>query len=359
MTSLATQIARRADWYALLLQAPAQAANSGLQTLTRHMFTVLSVAPLIDITYAGVSWHENFEPYVRDSARHLGVSAEIGVPADRMLETIYARHFGNSFAPPFSRYWLECRKPVPFHDGDSRVWRRMAVAVNAVDVWTRDGERTMDVLFELGGPSGWSRAEFARAGLYRWAVYCTGILDRDDDREPPLPLLGFHYSVTPDGRCERLGSGLIPALRDTPGREGALARGALVADFIGPFAEAHRIINCKNVGLGPRQLRRGDAKAFAKVGRKPDDVRYHVLELRDKRGTIELGSGASGEARAAAALHSVRGHFATYTPERPLFGKHSGTYFVPAHLRGDPGQGRVVKDYRLAPQQVPPTQAPV
>jgi len=48
------------------------------------------------------------------------------------------------------------------------------------------------------------------------------------------------------------------------------------------------------------------------------------------------------------AYHLVRGHFATYSEERRLFGKHVGTFFIPAHVRGSAEAGAVVKDYALA-----------
>jgi hypothetical protein len=46
-------------------------------------------------------------------------------------------------------------------------------------------------------------------------------------------------------------------------------------------------------------------------------------------------------------LHICRGHLRTYTEEKPLFGKVIGTFFIPAHLRGDEKVGTVVKDYQL------------
>ena len=43
--------------------------------------------------------------------------------------------------------------------------------------------------------------------------------------------------------------------------------------------------------------------------------------------------------------HYCRGHFATYTEEKPLFGKYSGKFWIPAHVRGSVKNGAVVKDY--------------
>jgi hypothetical protein len=42
--------------------------------------------------------------------------------------------------------------------------------------------------------------------------------------------------------------------------------------------------------------------------------------------------------------HLVMGHFKCYD-EKPLFGRITGTFFWPAHFRGDEKNGKVVKDY--------------
>jgi hypothetical protein len=46
-------------------------------------------------------------------------------------------------------------------------------------------------------------------------------------------------------------------------------------------------------------------------------------------------------------LHICRGHFSTYTEEKPLFGKYAGTFWIPAHVRGSAEVGMVGKDYRV------------
>lgn len=47
------------------------------------------------------------------------------------------------------------------------------------------------------------------------------------------------------------------------------------------------------------------------------------------------------------ALHICRGHFATYTDEKPLFGHFTGTVWKPSHVRGNVTEGIVSKDYRV------------
>lgn len=50
-------------------------------------------------------------------------------------------------------------------------------------------------------------------------------------------------------------------------------------------------------------------------------------------------------------LHLVRGHFATYTEQKPLFGKYAGRFWVPTHVRGSAEVGLIGKDYEVAPGQ--------
>lgn len=55
---------------------------------------------------------------------------------------------------------------------------------------------------------------------------------------------------------------------------------------------------------------------------------------------------------AARSFVICRGHFATYTDDRKLFGKYVGTFWRPDHARGSPEAGEVVKQYAVhAPPQ--------
>lgn len=45
--------------------------------------------------------------------------------------------------------------------------------------------------------------------------------------------------------------------------------------------------------------------------------------------------------------HVCRGHFAEYIEERKLFGKYTGRYWIPAHVRGNPELGTIEKDYEV------------
>lgn len=54
--------------------------------------------------------------------------------------------------------------------------------------------------------------------------------------------------------------------------------------------------------------------------------------------------------------HIVRGNFATYTDEAPLFGKYTGTFFRPSHARGITGDTPKPKNYRIVlPEEIQQT----
>jgi len=44
--------------------------------------------------------------------------------------------------------------------------------------------------------------------------------------------------------------------------------------------------------------------------------------------------------------HFCRGHYATYTKDKPLFGKYVGTFYKSPHVRGNAEVGTIVKDYK-------------
>lgn len=101
------------------------------------------------------------------------------------------------------------------------------------------------------------------------------------------------------------------------------------------------LMNCKNVNVEriprpARQPRKSRRKRTAKLD-------FHTIVLPGGGGTG--GSGGSGGAEKA--RHMVRGHFATYTEENPLFGKYTGTYWKPWHVRGKAANGITVTDYKV------------
>lgn len=76
--------------------------------------------------------------------------------------------------------------------------------------------------------------------------------------------------------------------------------------------------------------------------------KYRTLHIDPMKETLRR-EGRSEEVGLARALHICRGHFATYSEDAPLFGRYSGTFWKPQHVRGKASAGAVVKDYSVSP----------
>jgi len=70
---------------------------------------------------------------------------------------------------------------------------------------------------------------------------------------------------------------------------------------------------------------------------------YEVLRIEPMVKILNAAAAESGDIRKA--FHICRGHFKTFTEDRPLFGKHTGTYWWANQVRGDRRKGIIEKDY--------------
>lgn len=104
-------------------------------------------------------------------------------------------------------------------------------------------------------------------------------------------------------------------------------------------------MNCKNVARRDVTETEGPSAKWIRRQKAPT-IRYHVLDINPMKEVLRTEGGIETNG-IKKALHICRGHFATYTEEKPLFGKKAGTFWVPAHTRGDIKHGAVIKDYRV------------
>lgn len=106
--------------------------------------------------------------------------------------------------------------------------------------------------------------------------------------------------------------------------------------------------NCKNVEQveeeSPYPSRQ--ARRAAERRGEPKPPRFYTLRI-NPNAMRKQSEGSGVVSGRELSLHIVRGHFATYTEERKLFGKHAGTFWVPAHVRGSQDVGVVGKDYEI------------
>lgn len=109
------------------------------------------------------------------------------------------------------------------------------------------------------------------------------------------------------------------------------------------FTFAH----CKNVlvesRLTPPKL---VAKFTRRHGQPP--VKYKILNIRPVVRQIREDNFDVTSSEIDRAMHVCRGHFRTYSEQRKLFGRISGTFWVDEHTRGSEASGTVVKDYKMS-----------
>lgn len=103
-------------------------------------------------------------------------------------------------------------------------------------------------------------------------------------------------------------------------------------------------MHCKNITIKDDR----DSLPSAKWHRRQrvPVVTNKVLNIAPMREVLRR-EGGSDEVGGKRALHICRGHFSTYNDEAPLFGKITGTFWVPQHVRGTKEAGEVVKDYEI------------
>lgn len=116
-------------------------------------------------------------------------------------------------------------------------------------------------------------------------------------------------------------------------------------NILRPIWFAISLIHCKNVELVDKPIKRHERRRAARKGLPL--IQYKTLVIEPFKKQVRNEAAASGENEIHRALHICRGHFATYTEDKPLFGKYTGTYWRPMHVRGRADAGVVHKDYKV------------
>jgi hypothetical protein len=118
--------------------------------------------------------------------------------------------------------------------------------------------------------------------------------------------------------------------------------------YLGVPLMAMCFLHCKNVTVQKSEPHSPHTvKAYRKMG-KPL-YRYHTISIVPNH-QIGKGVGHHGP-NAAAAIHICRGHFKTFTADKPLLGKHTGIYWWGMQVRGRKESGVVMKEYSVEPEK--------
>lgn len=118
-------------------------------------------------------------------------------------------------------------------------------------------------------------------------------------------------------------------------------------EFIGHALYAINFCHCKNIVIRKEVINKSLQNTRIKKGKLPF-YRFNTIQI-DPMKEILRKEGKSETLGLKKALHICRGHFATYTQEAPLFGRVTGTFWKPMHVRGNKKEGVVIKDYRINP----------
>lgn len=300
-----------------------------------------------------VAWLEYRQPPMINSEGHVRRNPVAGYQTGVLLrafdvsehlDTVTREALARSVA--FSLIGSEIVKREGFARGND-----LAGKLTPDDVWSRLSEDQRD----------WARrvAE-STEGMERprWSVSAAFF---GNDGRGLVPKRMVNYHVMPDGSLLQQDgllalavSWIVPEHGDRYTREMA-ARGVgseQLGGFMGADTELHVPLlaicfaHCKNVRLvdgepTPPKL----AKSFEKKHGRPPVV-FKTLAIDPMREVLRR-EGQSEKTGLKRALHICRGHFSTYTPERPLFGKVAGQFWIPAHVRGRASEGVVSKQYAV------------
>lgn len=131
------------------------------------------------------------------------------------------------------------------------------------------------------------------------------------------------------------------------------AQAYISREFALPVLFSISLTHCRNVSVVENDglyISRQERRRAERRG-DPPALKFYTLEIGAITRALREEGGAE-KTGLKRALHICRGHFATYTEEKPLFGKYAGRFWVPAHVRGTTEAGQVIKDYSVkAPKE--------
>lgn len=284
-----------------------------------HLLEMIASAPgRVRIAVKGNSAPDLLSAIARDAPRLAKVSAdEVAALYCAARVGTYPIPEGVSIRPGFDSIWIEARLPAHTWMG-SRKMQSIAHGVGALVNY-------LQRLDPLGG---------AYPGPL---LHLAPFIARGEEAY----LLPQNILVPLDERGHIAGEMSIVA-PEGPGAQDTMIAAHQAADIA---LLALAFMNCKNVRTETTRTPPKLVKARQKRGRI--SLEYGVIRLPKAPGAPARREG--GSSGMGVALHLMRGHFKTYTRDAPLMGKHVGTYWWPARVRGNPERGARVRSYQVGP----------
>lgn len=120
-------------------------------------------------------------------------------------------------------------------------------------------------------------------------------------------------------------------------------------DMLAPLSLALTFMHCKGVELVDNVPPAPLQKKHLKKHRDARPLVTYKTILIQPATRVLKEEGQIDQQGMAKALHICRGHFKHFTEDRPLFGKLSGMFWWPSHIRGSENAGLAIRDYRVSP----------
>lgn len=263
--------------------------------------------------------------------------------------------------PPFQRMWVEYRVPreIPNSEVSAQITneRRPDQSVG-LKVWTSPSDSVKEIRGLYAHKS--ERHEYEEVADHAESVLWMTVWEGEWSGSSFMSVINkalvgvplndsWGFFKSEQKQISLLNPGLGEMVNGAPLAKDLLddwQSDAIASARIGLYAFA--LLNCKNTIEEKRTFTVSPATR-RQYRIKPSDSRvdYHILRLdtktRERAEEREEGGGPEKP------LHICRGHFRTYTKDAPMFGKYTGTYWIPAHTRGNPDKGISLKDYEESP----------
>lgn len=159
--------------------------------------------------------------------------------------------------------------------------------------------------------------------------------------------INVFWLQSPEGRI--LGTALVGnGLPKLLGSIGEYETDKLLRTFTHIAGLAFTFANCSNVKLDDITEQEQPAAKIRRRLKLPEVKRY-TLNIAG-HSTSPRREGYGDPQNGIMPFHLCRGHFATYTADRPMFGnpKLVGRYWHPPHTRGKKDRGEIIKDYAIS-----------
>ena len=256
------------------------------------------------------------------------VADNIGDYYERHKRDEYGPEAFPNIAPPFPRFMVTYLSP------EKNITTRGPVVGRRVEqAW----------FFEVAGQNVNGLLAFGDGGVendVRWMVTGTNFIDNHGD----AMLTGNTTVLFIGSTGQALGWGNVPSRAIRAGDPDYDASCIPIVTAL----LAIGFMQCKNVIQTDVTAAEGPPPKWCRRQRVPQ-LSYKMLNIDPGQSRKARAPGVpDGTDRSGKSLHICRGHFAVYTADNPLFGRYTGTYWRPAHTRGDDKHGVVRKDYSVS-----------